>query len=63
MPADRRRIEKDFSAEQARDARGLWVPLVPADQDADVGVAGFPDAESAGTLVIAVITERLNYAP
>src|SRR5687767_5389158 len=35
MPADRRRIEEDLRAHEARDPRGLRVPLVPADQHAD----------------------------
>ena len=42
MPPDRRRIEQDLRAEQRRDARGLGVPLVPTDQNADVREAGFP---------------------
>ena len=34
---------------------GLRVPLVPADQHTDVGVAGLPDAESTRALLIAVV--------
>ena len=50
MPADRRRIEQDVGAEQRRDARRLGIPLIPADQHADVREARFPDAESARLL-------------
>ena len=50
MPADRRRVEQDVGAEQARDARGLRIPLVPADQHADARVARAPDAEAARLL-------------
>ena len=35
MPADRRRIEQDLRAEERRNARGLGIPLVPADEHAD----------------------------
>src|SRR3984893_13308025 len=55
MPADRRRIKENFGAEEACDASSLRVPLIPADQNADVGVPRFPDAESAGALMIAVV--------
>ncbi len=53
MPADRGRIEEHLRAEQARDARGLRIPLVPADQHADRRVARLPDLEAAlaGSLV------------
>src|SRR5258706_11160151 len=57
MPADGRGIKKGFSPEEARDAGSLRVPLIPADQNADVGIAGFPDAESAGALVIPVVCD------
>ena len=48
VPADRRRIEEHLRAEQRRDARRFRVPLVPADQHADCGVARLPDLEPAG---------------
>ena len=50
MPADRRRIEENVGAEERRDARGLRIPLIPADQHADVGVARVPDAKAARLL-------------
>ena len=46
MPADRRRIEQDVGAQEGRDPRALGVPLVPADQHADVGITSVPDAEA-----------------
>ena len=46
VPADRRRVEEHLRAEQRRDARGLRVPLIPADQDADRGVARLPHLEA-----------------
>src|SRR5882762_3996133 len=55
MPPDRRRIEQDLGAEQAGNACRLRVPLIPADQNANVGVAGFPDAETSRALVIAIV--------
>src|SRR5256712_791988 len=38
MPADSRRIEKNLRALQARQPRAFRIPLVPADQDADVAI-------------------------
>src|SRR3954471_21910121 len=55
MPADRRRIEEDVGTEEARDSRGLRVPLIPADEHSNVSVARLPDTEAAGTLRFAVI--------
>src|SRR4051812_34286317 len=47
MPANCRGIEKDVRAEEARDARGLGIPLVPADQHANRGVLRLPHAKAA----------------
>src|SRR5687767_12408566 len=47
MPADRRGIEEDLRAHQARDPCGLRVPLVPADQHTDGREAGLEHAEAA----------------
>src|SRR4051812_22389925 len=57
MPANRRRIKNDVGAEQAGDARGFRVPLIPADEHAYVRVARLPDAESALALVIAIVRD------
>ena len=42
VPADRRRVEDDLGPLQGRQARGLRVPLVPANQDADPAELGLP---------------------
>src|SRR5438445_12929671 len=55
MPADRRRIKENLRAEQAGDSRGFGVPLIPADQHANVRVARFPDSKSTGALMIAIV--------
>src|SRR5690349_24865453 len=57
MPADRGRVEEHLRAEQRRDPRRFRIPLVPADQYADRGVAGLPDLEAvrfAGSLAVIV---------
>ena len=36
MPADGGRVKKDFRALQRRQPRGFWIPLVPANQHADL---------------------------
>src|SRR5262249_35776533 len=36
MPADRRRVDEDLGALQRREPRGLGVPLVPADEHAEL---------------------------
>ena len=46
MPADGRRIEEHLRAEEARDARRFRVPLIPADEHADRGVARLPHLEA-----------------
>src|SRR5688500_8689833 len=50
MPPNRRGIEHDVGAEEGSDSGRLGIPLVPADQNADVGVAGSPDPEATGLL-------------
>src|SRR4051812_38209841 len=50
VPTDRRGVEKHLGAEQTRYACRLWIPLVPADQHADVRITSMPDAESARLL-------------
>src|SRR5450759_2489616 len=47
MPANGRGIKQDVGAKQRRYARGLRIPLVPANQHADGGVAGLPHHEAA----------------
>src|SRR6185436_20826271 len=39
------------------DARGFGIPLIPADENADVSVPRFPYAEAAGAFVVAVVRE------
>src|ERR1019366_6784074 len=46
MPADGGGIEQNLRALQCRQARGFGIPLVPADQHADLAVAGWPGAET-----------------
>src|SRR5438128_1357033 len=46
MPADGRRIQQDIRAMQGRKSRGFGKPLVPANADADSGVARLPGAEA-----------------
>ena len=46
MPADRGRIEENLRPLQGRQAGRLGIPLVPADQDADLAVPGVPGAEA-----------------
>src|SRR5262245_15186659 len=56
MPAYRCRIEEHLCAKERRNPCGLRIPLVPADEDADGGVARFPDLESVGfTRTLAVV--------
>ena len=45
MPADRRRIKKNFRAAQRGQARRFRIPLVPANADADFPVRGCPRLE------------------
>lgn len=42
MPADGGQVEEDLRAVKRSEARGFRVPLVPANADADFGVAGLP---------------------
>src|SRR5262249_28735232 len=61
VPADGGGVEEDFCTLQCRQSGGLGEPLVPADEDADVGVGGFPDAEAgvAGGEVEFFVIERV----
>ena len=49
VPADGGGIEEDFSSLQRRQSRGFGVPLVPADQHADLRVGGAPGAKTGVT--------------
>src|SRR5256885_9999517 len=55
MPTNRCRIEQDLGAEETGDVRRLGVPLIPAYENANIGVASVPDAKAARALVITVI--------
>ena len=46
MPADGGGVEEDLRALQRGQPRGFGIPLVPADQHADLAVAGLPGAEA-----------------
>src|SRR6266487_2826135 len=46
MPADGSRVEKNLRPLQRRQPRALRIPLVPANQHADLAVAGLPRAET-----------------
>src|SRR5665213_319819 len=61
MPTDRGGIEKRLRAQQRGDARRVRVPLVPADEDADVAVAGreAAKAEVARREVERLVIERI----
>src|SRR5688572_22233294 len=58
MPANGRGVEEHLRAEQRRDARGFGVPLVPADQHADNGVARLPHLEPAGASDAIIVFAR-----
>ena len=45
-PTDGGRVEEDLRAAEGGEARGLGVPLVPANEHADVAVRGPPGAET-----------------
>ena len=47
VPADGGGVEEELGAVEGGEAGGLGEPLVPADEDADAGVAGVPGAELA----------------
>src|SRR5215213_5226965 len=57
MPADCGGIEQDLRTEEGVNARCLGIPLVPADQDADVRVPRFPDAKSMRPFMISVVLD------
>ena len=46
MPADRGRIKQNLRAAQRGQARGLRIPLVPANADADFPMRGRPGLEA-----------------
>src|SRR5439155_17990903 len=46
MPADGRRVEENFRALQRGQTRRFGIPLVPANADANFGVARLPRAET-----------------
>jgi len=46
MPADGGRVEQDFRALHRGEPRSLGIPLVPADQHADLAVARLPGLET-----------------
>jgi hypothetical protein len=68
MPPDRRRIEENVGAEERGDARCFGIPLIPADQHADVREARLPHAKAAGLLrnspnpIVAIVDRRVARA-
>src|ERR1700690_1047585 len=46
QPSDRRWIDQDLGALHRGQARGLGIPLIPADQHANLADLGVPDAET-----------------
>src|SRR5688572_26360781 len=61
MPADRRRIDEDLGALHRREPRGFRVPLVPADEHAELHGLGVEDfeAEIARREVILLVIARV----
>ena len=61
MPADRRRIEQELRAAQRRQPRGLGIPLIPANADADVPLLRRPrfEPEIAGREVKLLVKRRV----
>ncbi len=61
VPADRGRVEQDFGTVQRGEARGLGVPLIPADQGADGGLrrGERDEAEIAGREVVLLVEQRI----
>src|SRR5690606_30260440 len=60
MPADRRWKEDDLGTEQRSYARGLRIPLVPADQNPNGRITCFPYTEAGGTRVLVTARVRRN---
>ena len=46
VPANGGGEEQNLSPMQRRQARGFGIPLIPADQDADLAVTGLPGAKA-----------------
>ena len=61
MPADGRGIEKNLRALHGRQPRGFGIPLVPADQHANLGISGRPcfEAEVAGREIKFLVVKRV----
>ncbi len=61
MPPDGGRIKENLGALKRRQSRGFRIPLVPADQDPDAGVAGAPgpEAEVARGEIELLVIERV----
>ena len=61
MPADRRRIEEHVRALQRRQPCALGIPLVPADQRAELAEVGLEglEAQIAGREVELLVVERI----
>ncbi len=57
LTADGRRVKQQLRAHQRHAARALGEPLIPADTDANLGVAGLPDLEAgvAGVEVVLLV--------
>src|SRR5690348_3510029 len=47
MPADRGWVKEDLSSLERSEPRAFRIPLVPADQHADLAIAGFPGAKAS----------------
>src|SRR5690606_22655284 len=45
MPADRRRVQENLSSQQSGDSSGFGIPLIPADQDADLSEPSVENTE------------------
>ena len=61
MPADGGGVEEDLRALQRGEPRGFGIPLVPADQHADLAVARLPGAEAevAGREIELLVVKRV----
>src|SRR5690242_10545602 len=57
MPADRCRIKKNFGAEERGNARSFGIPLIPADQHADLCKLRIPHTKSIRALVLALVRD------
>ena len=61
MPADGRRIEKNLRALHRCESRGFGIPLIPADEHADLAVARLPSLEPkiAGREIKFLVEQRV----